>query len=675
MKSIRHLLFNRQIYPSVKASLLFKYILITGFLWIGMGSCDKDEPDINTPVSLGIPKSDSYYFFMYTATDNKYYQTVYAGTDLGSEISSGDGWDHWNFMSSVQSKCNQYVVMHSQDNWNNYFGKQFAIRKMLPGGQVGEQTQYQDWNNNYETFFGYQVGDRGFIFGQDSDDKHHWFIQEVMSDGTLAQNLSSQGYWNNYYKYATPIYTGNQTYIFFQDDNKYWFITHVDENGSMNDVCDGTWEYAWDVVTCVNPGSNTFLVGERDNGGAAEWFIQWINSDGTLGAETDRGTWNNFYDILAPLKIGDKSYIYGSQNFTYGPWQYFFQEITSDGKMGAQVGHGLLSKRYDFVFPFMDYNSPGSFRYEIGWDISKTSYQTSSWSSRYDDPWGGYLKMGGGAALADIDQDAGHTLDAVLTGIEDQAGPDRFYYKVAWNLDATGKAASMTGSIFGPTIGESEAGAGADITDLDNNGFPDLILMVEDDPEGANSFRYYIGWNLNHQGIAAAWSDMLQGPAIGDLDAGGGAAVGDIDKNGRPDVIFMGIDDPQTNNKFRIVIGKDLDVYGHPASWTPFADLSCNLGYLSAGGGAALADLDNNGMLDLVLMNIDSPVGVDAFWGYIGRDIDLNGNVAGWAQYSAPSSGNMSSGGGLAVGDINKNGTSDILIMAIDDPYLTDGDE
>jgi hypothetical protein len=308
----------------------------------------------------------------------------------------------------------------------------------------------------------------------------------------------------------------------------------------------------------------------------------------------------------------------------------------------------------------------------VGWDLNKSSGKPVSWSSHNDDPWGGYFKMGGGAALANIDGDPGNTLDALLMGIQDQYGPDRFYYKVAWNLDARGKAASMTGTLFGPTIGDGQAGAGADLTDLDNNGIPDLILMVVDDPEGANSFWYFIGWNLNHQGVPTAWSDKIQGPVIGYDDSGGGAAVGDLDNNGRPEMVFMGIDDPAQANVFWIAIAKNLDVYGQPASWTPNIILPCGIGWDSNGGGAALADLNSNGKPDLILMDVDSPPGADGLWCYVGWDIDINGNVTGWVQFSAPSMENITSGGGTAVGDINKNGTPDILLMVIDNPFGTD---
>ena len=50
----------------------------------------------------------------------------------------------------------------------------------------------------------------------------------------------------------------------------------------------------------------------------------------------------------------------------------------------------------------------------------------------------------------------------------------------------------------------------------------------------------------------------------------------------------------------------------------------------------------------------------------------INGNAASWSSFSRPALGNMTSGGGAAIGNIDKDETMDLLLMTIDDPYGND---
>jgi hypothetical protein len=62
-----------------------------------------------------------------------------------------------------------------------------------------------------------------------------------------------------------------------------------------------------------------------------------------------------------------------------------------------------------------------------------------------------------------------------------------------------------------------------------------------------------------------------------------------------------------------------------------------------------------------------------AFWCNIGWDIDINGNVTGWSpKFFGPAPGNMTCGGGTALADIDKNGIVYLLLMSLGDPYGTD---
>jgi hypothetical protein len=652
-------------------------------------ACSTDDPTPDPPDNTSTEGYENFLFWAaHPFSDSRpYYHTLPIGTNLGSEIDYGEQIFDWDRYAGVESAKRQFLFLHNQTNGGFDTGdKDFQIWEMMPNGEAGGKTDSGTWTSNYETLFGFHVGTRGFIFGQDSYGGHYWFVQEVTSDGKLVGAESDNGEWSNYYPAATPLYIGDQTFLFFQTSksDNYWFITNVSKDGTLADSDDGYWGYFWDGVTSVEVGGNTFLIGSRNRntfGQMGEWFIQKINSNGTMGAETDRGYWTYYYNNLVGFSSGGHSYIYGCSSGNGGMW--FIQEITADGKLGAETAHGILKDKltgltdngdFQFFLPFKLYDKPGSFRYTIGWDLSETNGNpTRPWSSLFTDPWSGPTKFGGGAALAQIDGDASGKYDALLMGVQDLAGTDRFYYKVAWNLDNSGKASEWSKTIFGPDCGGTQAGGGADIADIDGNGKPDLLLMSVDDPEGANSFWYYIGWNLNSGGVAASWSSKMQVAGIGSLNSGGGAALGDIDKNGRPDLVLMGIDNPEQDNSFWYSIGKNLNKSGVAESWTAKITAPCHLGWSTAGGGAALADINGNGKPDLVLTSLDSPTGANAFWCYIGWDIDINGNVSGWSsKFVGPSPGNITCGGGTAIADIDKNGKLDLLLMSIDDPYGKD---
>jgi hypothetical protein len=397
-------------------------------------------------------------------------------------------------------------------------------------------------------------------------------------------------------------------------------------------------------------------------------FIQKVNSDGTLGVETE--------GIDEIGDVGRATSIVGYENGTraqvliYNEEKatYEIREVTPDGHFFG-LSQGTLDTDYNFVLPFNLYD-PGNFRCRIGLDMSHTT-GVPNWMDYVGLPWSGETRMGGGAALADINADG--AMDGVMLGIQRMAGPSMYYYRIAWDAMNYNGSFAWSKTYWGPTIGNNQEGAGAGIADIDGNDIPDLLLMNIDAPEGANSFRYQIGWNLGNTGQASGWSTQIQGPAIGYNNSGGGAALGDIDKNGRPDLVLMAVDNPGGPNKFWYSIGRNLDATGRPTSWTPSIIAPFNLGDLSAGGGAALADVNNNGKPDLVLTNIDSPAGANDIWCYIGWDIDINGNVTGWSgRFIGPAMGNMTNGGGVAVGHINRNEFTDILLMTVDNPYGND---
>jgi len=669
----------KKFFDSIRYSRHLYVAAFVTFLSIFGLSCSKDDTPVIVPPD-NTTGTEKKFMFCYDLDDGSYFHTDFLGSSFESRIDAGTYLSDWYKMAGVRSGGRQFIFMHA--SYNPYFGdtKYYSIREVLPNGSMGDETESGTWDHNYETVIGFQLGNRGFIFGQDSYSNHHWFVQEITSEGKLADRESDRGDWNNFYPAATPLYVGDQTFLFFQtsSNDNYWFITHVSASGTLTDSDDGYWANLWPTVTSYQVDGKTFLIGERVNGatfGGGEWFIQQINSNGTMGAETDRGNWEMYYRDLVAYTLNGQAYLFGASasDQNYHPRNYFFQKLGSNGRLGEETSHATSDRDYDFFFPFDVFDSPGSFRYTIGWDLTKsTGAPSRPWSTMVLDPWNGPIKFGGGAALANIDGDANGRLDAVLMGIQSQKGGDRFYYKVAWNLGNTGEASGWSEDIFGPHVGAMQSGGGADIADIDRNGVPDLVLMSVDNPEGANSFWYSIGWNLSASGQPASWSGMFHQDGLGFDNAGGGLALGDLDGNGQPEMVLVAIDDPAGANQFWYRIGRNLDQSGNAASWTGNIAAPSYVGYQSAGGGAALADLNGNGKPDLVLMDIDNPQGPNPFWCYVGWDIDINGNAVSWSSFTGPSLGNMTLGGGAAIGDVDKNGIMDLLLMTIDNPYGKD---
>ncbi len=59
-------------------------------------------------------------------------------------------------------------------------------------------------------------------------------------------------------------------------------------------------------------------------------------------------------------------------------------------------------------------------------------------------------------------------------------------------------------------------------------------------------------------GKAAGWSQAFRGPIIGEMQSGGGADIADINHNGIPDLLVMVVDNPENGNSFWYNIGWDM---------------------------------------------------------------------------------------------------------------------
>lgn len=303
---------------------------------------------------------------------------------------------------------------------------------------------------------------------------------------------------------------------------------------------------------------------------------------------------------------------------------------------GAGVAIGDIDKngRPDMILMGID-NPKGknNFWYKVLYDIDENGYYSKE-SSILSISAEGWENSGGDIALCDLNNNG--ILDMVLLCTDKPTTAGRAYrwYYVAYDLKPDGHYNSLSSLNTVIELGFFYDGAGIDICDINKNGTPDLLMMVYDAPEGENSFRYQIAFDLQSNGNYLSLSPVYEVPGLGHDGDGAGVAVGDIDNNGTLDILFMALDAPSGKDKFVYEILPDIDKYGNSYAkpiYTPrFPD---SLSPCDTGQGAAccLYDLDNNGFLDAIFVAIENIKGKSNSWKYVtGHNLNKQGVPMCW---------------------------------------------
>jgi len=217
-------------------------------------------------------------------------------------------------------------------------------------------------------------------------------------------------------------------------------------------------------------------------------------------------------------------------------------------------------------------------------------------------------------------------------------------------------------------FGDSNEGGGITVADINDSGKPELIVLSIDAPKGANGGYYSIGWDLDDEGKTANWSDYQSIPWQGDSQAGGGIAAADMNNDGTPDLIVFMIDNPDGENAGYYRIGY-MDNKGNVTQWTDFNLIPGWFGTHNDGGGITAADMNNDGSLDLIVFMIDNPDGPNYGYYRIGY-MDNKGNVTQWTDFEQDFEwfGAHNDGGGITAADINGDGKPELILFMIYDP-------
>lgn len=201
----------------------------------------------------------------------------------------------------------------------------------------------------------------------------------------------------------------------------------------------------------------------------------------------------------------------------------------------------------------------------------------------------------------------------------------------------------------------------------------DAIIFMVDAPLGRNRGLFRAGKGLEQSGAVEAWTEWREVPSWpSNTNDGAGIAVADVTGSGMPDLAVFLVDAPIGGNRGLYRIGRDLDAEGRIASdaWTDWMEVPNWESWSNQGAAIALADLDGNGQLDLIVFTIDNPLQENAGRFRVGRNLDANGAVtSGWTSWQVVPNWFSweNQGAGVAVIE-SAGGQKDLIVFHVDNP-------
>lgn len=263
--------------------------------------------------------------------------------------------------------------------------------------------------------------------------------------------------------------------------------------------------------------------------------------------------------------------------------------------------------------------------------------------------------QGAGVAVGYLD--ANSKPDMILMAYHHAKEGNTFRYKVGKDLAPDGTAASWGQVIEVAGVGKEAMGAGAAMKDINANKKPDLVFMAYE----KGVFRYRVGWDLDAAGIASSWSDIVEVPGVGDLAEGAGVALGDIDGNGRPELVLMAYDSPEGLNSFRYRIGWNINPGAVTDNWT--GEIVPGVSEVAEGAGIDVVDLDGDGVPEIVLMGTQKQKGNNPIRYKIGWKLSATAKTQSWKQVNEPEMGTEFQGADMAFWDMIGNGKPEMILM------------
>ena len=285
--------------------------------------------------------------------------------------------------------------------------------------------------------------------------------------------------------------------------------------------------------------------------------------------------------------------------------------------------------------------------------------------------WFSFENEGGGIAVASIS--GASTQDLLIAAVDSPEGQNRGVYRIGRKVDGDGQ---VTGG-WSPWrdvpdwFSHNNAGVAAVVADIDGDSKPDLVLFMIDAPTEQNQGYYRIGKALDSDGnLTGGWGPWIPIPDWFSWENQHGAiAVADLDGDGRLELIVLMVDNPPGKNRGVYRIGRALDAGGQvTGGWTPWIDVPDWFSWENQGAGITVID---RGMAakDLVVLMVDNPIGQNQAFYKIGKDVNIDGTpVGGWSEWLGVPGWFSWENQGAGIAVMPSNGTPAMSVMLVDNP-------
>lgn len=182
--------------------------------------------------------------------------------------------------------------------------------------------------------------------------------------------------------------------------------------------------------------------------------------------------------------------------------------ITNACGIGVDIYDFNKNGKPDMIFTIGDDPSGvNTFQYMIGYDLDQNGDIAGGLSSYNVTAGLGHYSQGAGVTVADINKNG--TPDIMFMSVDSPSGLNYINYKILWDVSRNGTS-SYTDQYFVREpflnlIGNDHQGGDCVIRDINKDGKLDCIFMALDNPEGANEWRYFTGFNINNNGNFEFW--------------------------------------------------------------------------------------------------------------------------------------------------------------------------